>query len=223
MRHRFRTFILLALFGATCLPAEADERVIGAFSDKDISEWEPHTFSNRTRYRFVDLNGRVALEARCDNAASGLIRRESIDLSETPLLHWSWRVDDTFNGTEETTRAGDDFPARVYVISRNRLFPWRSRALSYVWAGTQPVGSDWPNPHLSQTHMIVKRSGPPPRPGTWHSETVDLRDDFQRYHDRTPDTVDAIAIMTDCDNTGGTARAWYGDIILMDEPGNDPD
>lgn len=32
-----------------------------------------------------------------------------------------------------------------------------------------------------------------------------------------PPEAEAIAIMTDTDNTGGTAEAWYGDIILSTE------
>jgi len=33
----------------------------------------------------------------------------------------------------------------------------------------------------------------------------------------TPLTAGAVAIMTDTDNTGETARAWYDDIVLRRE------
>lgn len=41
-----------------------------------------------------------------------------------------------------------------------------------------------------------------------------MRDDFQRYHAQDIATIDGVAIMTDCDDTGGTARAQYGDIAF---------
>lgn len=38
-------------------------------------------------------------------------------------------------------------------------------------------------------------------------------DDYRRAFGEDPPHVGAIAIMTDTDNTGETATAWYGDIV----------
>jgi len=37
-----------------------------------------------------------------------------------------------------------------------------------------------------------------------------VRADFRQLHGIEFDTVDALAIMTDCDNAGQQATAWYG-------------
>ncbi|MEX0729145.1 MAG: DUF3047 domain-containing protein [Aquisalimonadaceae bacterium] len=211
MQRRFRTSALIVLL-SLYLPVTAAERVIGAFSDKDISDWEPHAFKGETDYRLVEIDGRNVLSAECNNAASGLFYRQTINLRHTPILRWSWRVDNTFNHTDETIRTGDDFAARIYVVRENPILHWRTRALNYVWASRMPRGSDWPNPFLSQARMIAMRSGSPAEPGTWHTEEVNVRADFKRFHGVETDTISAVAIMTDCDNTGKTARAWYGDL-----------
>jgi hypothetical protein len=42
-------------------------------------------------------------------------------------------------------------------------------------------------------------------------------DDYRAcFHDAPPDPV-AVAVMTDADNTGSLATAWYGDILFARE------
>lgn len=93
--------------------------------------------------------------------------------------------------------------------------PWRSRAVNYVWASAMPVGTSWPNAYLGQTHMVALRSGPPDAPGQWMTERRNVRDDFRRFHGMEIDSIDAVAIMTDCDDLGATAEAWYGGLRFL--------
>jgi hypothetical protein len=139
-----------------------------------------------------------------------------VDLTRTPVLEWSWRVDDTFGDIDETKKAGDDYPARIYVVDEHPIFPWRTRALSYVWSSAMPEGADWPNAYAGQVHMIAVDSGTEGL-GTWQSYRRNLRADFRRYHDREVERVDAIAIMSDCDDTGKRSEAWFGEIRLRTE------
>ncbi|MDT8406358.1 MAG: DUF3047 domain-containing protein [Methylococcales bacterium] len=46
----------------------------------------------------------------------------------------------------------------------------------------------------------------------WQCEKRDLRADWQRAFGETPDKLDAIALMTDSDNSNGKTKAYYGDI-----------
>jgi len=52
------------------------------------------------------------------------------------------------------------------------------------------------------------------RSGEWHAEERDIFVDYQNLFGSDPGEVRAIAIMTDTDDTGGEATAWYGDITL---------
>jgi hypothetical protein len=49
------------------------------------------------------------------------------------------------------------------------------------------------------------------------TEERDLFADYRLLFGTDPPDAEAIAIMTDTDNTGGSAEAWYGDIILSTE------
>ena len=49
-------------------------------------------------------------------------------------------------------------------------------------------------------------------------ESIDLYADFKRAFGEEPGPITGIGIMTDTDNTGEKARAWYGDIRLLRAP-----
>lgn len=188
------------------------------YTPEDIIEWERHSFSGETRYELVEVDGRQAVHARCTEAsASGLFLQEDVDLEATPVVEWRWRVDETFSGIDEITKAGDDYPARIYAVDEHSILRWRTRALNYVWSSEMERGADWPNAYASQAHMIAVRSGAPDEKGEWHTERRNLREDFRRYHDRDLERINAFAIMTDCDDVGEPAEAWYGEIRLLPE------
>ncbi|MDH3413546.1 MAG: DUF3047 domain-containing protein, partial [Gammaproteobacteria bacterium] len=108
------------------ITASSGERTVSVLTAADISAWAPWAFSGETRYTPVEIDQRRAVEAISDHAASGLYRKIAIDLHETPLLHWSWRVDNTLGDINERTKEGDDYPARVYVLAAHPLFFWRT-------------------------------------------------------------------------------------------------
>jgi hypothetical protein len=64
--------------------------------------------------------------------------------------------------------------------------------------------------------MIVVESGDA-KAGTWVDERRNLLDDYRRAFGEDPPKVSGVAIMTDTDNTGETATAWYGDISFLGE------
>lgn len=186
------------------------------FPPELIVGWEEHSFAGSTVYDLVEVDGRTAVHAVCqDGTASGLFYREEIDLSETPILEWSWRVDETLEGVDETRKEGDDYPVRVYLVEERQLLSWRARALNYVWAHDQPRGSDWVNPHSSRVRMVAVRSGRPDEPGVWRTEQRDVRRDFRELHDRDVSHLQAVAIMTDCDDTNQRLEGWYGSLRFL--------
>ncbi|TGG95402.1 DUF3047 domain-containing protein [Natronospirillum operosum] len=201
--------------GALASAAPAETRV---FTPQDIIEWERHSFNGETQYELVEVDGRSAVHAICtEGTASGLFLQDDIDLTATPVVEWEWRVDETFSSIDETTRAGDDYPARLYAVDEHRIRIWSTRALNYVWASEMPAGEDWPNAYQRRAHMIAMQSGPPEERGTWVTERRNLREDFRHFHDRELERLNAFAIMTDCDDVGEPIEAWYGEIRLLAE------
>jgi len=188
------------------------------FSPAEMMEWDQRSFSGETSYRLARVDGRQAVHAVCDEgAASALYTRTEIDLRETPVIEWSWRVKETFSGIDERTRSGDDFAARIYLVDERSILRWRTVALNYVWASEEPRGADWPNPYTARVHMLAVRSGPPAEPGQWVTHRRNVRDDFEQFHGRELDRLNGLAIMTDCDDVGEPVEAWYGAVRLLEE------
>ncbi|NGX15437.1 DUF3047 domain-containing protein [Wenzhouxiangella sp. XN24] len=188
--------------------------MIGDFSD-GLAAWEERSFSGETRYRVVELDNRAALEAIADDSASALYREIEIDLKNTPCLHWTWRIEAPLGSdTDERSKAGDDYPARLYVVRRGGLAFWRTRALNYVWSSNQPVGSRWDNAYAGENARMWALDSGATKAGEWVSHVRDVRADWRAAFGEDIDTLDGVAVMTDADDTGGAARAWYADIRL---------
>jgi hypothetical protein len=61
--------------------------------------------------------------------------------------------------------------------------------------------------------MIVIESGSD-KLNQWIAEKRDIAADYRKAFGEDPPAISGIAIMTDSDNTGESATAWYGDIIF---------
>lgn len=180
---------------------------------RDLDDWQKRAFTGETRYQPVEYRGRSALQADSMASASGLVRPLAIDLRKTPYLNWSWAVRERLAGVDERSRTGDDYPARVYVIFSTGPFFWQTRAINYVWSSNQMPGSVWPNSFTEKSTMVAVR-GPEDTLAEWHQEKRNVLDDIRRLTGEAIDNLDAVAIMTDTDNSGRKARAWYGGLFF---------
>lgn len=197
--------------------------------------WRPLTFKKikqHTQYRFVDDNGQTVIQADSRNSASGLIRKVSIDPREFHKITWRWKADAVYTKGDVSRKDGDDYPARIYITfaydpdqvgffekakyEAARLIYGETpplAAISYIWANRAPAGLMVANAYTDRVKMIVLQSGPD-RAGRWMEEKRDVYADFKKAFGREPTLISGVAIMTDSDNTGESARAWYGDIVF---------
>jgi hypothetical protein len=211
---RCRILLSAALLAVAILAGAADDRVIiGRFSAGDLTAWQPQSFKGETRYSFNERSGRKALFADSQGTASGLYREIRVDLRRTPWLNWSWRVDRVLKGVDERSQSGDDYPARVYVVVSGGAAFWKTRSLVYVWSSHQPIGATWSNAFTRNAQVMALRSGMKDV-GEWVSEKRNIRDDFRQLFGEDLDYIDAVALMTDTDNSGQRATAWYGDLYF---------
>ena len=207
--------VLLAVSFAA-LSARAEPLAVGRFSAGDFAGWQVREFEGETRYRIVELDGSRVLEADSVSSASSLYLEREIDLAATPVLEWRWRIERTPGVSDERVKDGDDFAARVYVVAPGEGWFSLPIAISYVWAGRARVGDFWPNPFTSKVTMFALDSGDR-QAGDWRTHRRDVRADFKRLFGRAVDRLEGVAVMTDSDNSGRRARAWYGDIVFHPE------
>lgn len=193
----------------------AEEIQVSRFGADGLAGWESKSFKGVTEYRLVKEEGRVVVKAVSHAAASGLIRKLRFDPSKYRYLRWSWKIAHTVKGGDEKSKAGDDYAVRVYVLFPGQFF-WQMKAINYIWANRLAKGKSAPNTFASNAKMVAVESGNE-KAGQWLAEERDLLADYRSLFGAEPHEAEAIAIMTDTDNTGGSAEAWYGEITLSTE------
>lgn len=213
-RRRWLTTVLA--FGAwpPSIGSAAESNVpVGAFSKGLWTGWETKAFKGETAYALTydpERNATV-LEARSQAAASGRYRWMKVDLIKTPFLNWSWKVKEVVTDVDENTKAGDDFSARIYVVVERGFMGLGSLSLNYVWACQHVVGVAWPSPFPGNVRLLAVDAGPAHLNSCISHKRNVLRD-FREQFGEDIRSIDAVALMTDTDNSGQNAHAFYGDI-----------
>jgi Protein of unknown function (DUF3047) len=179
------------------------------------SRWQEQTLlAGATVYEVAPAAGRPALRASSKSSASSLYRRLDLPMPSAARLRWSWLVQEAVPLTvSERTKSGDDYAVRVTVVFEHSALPLRSRALQYVWATREPVGTVFPSPYSGNVGMIVLRTGGA-EAGVWREENRDILADYVRFFGRPATRLSAVAIMTDSDNSRTKAEGWYAGLKL---------
>ncbi len=217
--RRYVAALVFAFLIAMDVPAglAAGPLLIDDFGTGLSPRWEKKVFKGETVYAPVIDEGRPALKAESRETASALIYRVYLDPKTYPRLSWSWKIARTIRKGDERTKGGDDYSARVYLVYPSVLF-WKTRAVNYIWANRLSRGAFLPNAYTGNAVMVAVESGEA-NAGRWIDEERDLVEDYRRAFREDPPKVGAVAIMTDTDNTGEEAVAWYGAIrFLPPEP-----
>ena len=114
----------------------------------------------------------------------------------------------------EKVKSGDDYAARIYVVIDGGILAWRTRTLCYVWANGASKGEMWQNAFAGKNVMMVALKNREDRLSTWYSEKRNVYEDLKKVFGTRYDFIDAIALMTDTDNSHGQVKAFYGDIYF---------
>lgn len=209
-----RSLLSILIFFSASLSFANDRLLIGEFSQQSLDGWESKEFDNETNYAFVKQDGQYVLAANSEDAASGMFRKIEIDLKTYPYLNWRWRIKQAFPSIDETQKENDDYVARIYVVKSGGFFFWKTKALNYVWSSRDQKEAQWPNAYApNNTEMLAVRSSKD-QSGIWYTEKRNVYEDLKDWLGEEVETIHAIAIMTDTDNTGMTAEAYYGDIFF---------
>jgi hypothetical protein len=196
--------------------AHADTIAVSRFESDGLAGWVRKSFRGETEYSLVRDGESTVLKAHSRATASGIYRKVTIDPLQYRYLRWKWKVVEPLGNGMEKTKAGDDYSARMYVVFPGFFF-WQTKAINYVWAGRLPKEESFPNPFTRNAMMVVVESGAD-KAGSWVNEQRDILADYRHLFGGEPRKLGAIAIMTDSDNTGGSATAWYSDITLSSTP-----
>jgi hypothetical protein len=127
--------------------------------------------SRHTQYELVTIDGRRAVKATAEASYANVVHRLNADVTATPRLQFSWRVDRFPAQSDLAVKAGDDLAAKVCVLFDlplsqlgffdrlkiqlgRRLFKLDLPAATvcYVWDRTLPPGTWLPNAYTDRVH-----------------------------------------------------------------------
>ncbi|SFF66700.1 Protein of unknown function [Fontimonas thermophila] len=227
----------LALLWPAALAAQILD--VGRFEAESVeipAPWrlvQPSTKVPPTRYRLRAWDGVMAIEARAEASMAMLARPLTVDLGQTPVLCWRWRIEAPLRSADLRTKSGDDFAARVYLslsvdpavltlsqrlkLALGRQLYGRDlpdAAINYVWDNTHPVGFTAPNAYTDLARMMVLESGAG-RAQRWVEERRDVLTDARTLFGTDRIRAIQLAVASDTDNTGETAHAGFADFHFV--------
>jgi hypothetical protein len=199
--------------------------------------WTLAKFKKQTSYDLVLKDGATVVMARADDSASALLHPlDRVDPRQYRDLAWRWKTEALIRDQDNTRSATEDAPLRLVIRFdgdrskldfSERMFSAQVKAvtgqelpyatLMYIWARNAPRETVITSRFTERIRMIVAESGAD-RLGSWQQVRRDLYDDYRRAYGEEPGPITGIGIMTDTDNTGAQAQAWYGDIVLGTGP-----
>jgi len=200
--------VLMLLFP---LLAHGDQAIV-RFPVSGLSSWQKKSFKGDTAYTTEKEGDSVVVRAESSNAASGYFRNISLDAKKYPYINWSWKVQGVVPAEDPYSKAFDDYAARVYLVFPGKLF-WQTRSIVYVWSDRLPAGKIIASPYSDRVAIVSVESGNR-YAGIWRQERRNYVEDYRGYFHKEPEDPAAVAFMTDTDNTGSHALAWYGDIFF---------
>ena len=239
--NKIKLMLVAAALHSATLGADT---YLDRFSESKASSipaaWQPYTFPGEvepTEFSIAfdaDLQQNV-LQADANASVSGMAHELEVDLSEQPFFHFAWKVDSSVAAADLTSKEGDDYAARVYVLfdyPRSRL-SWGTRvqlslaeklygseiptaALIYVWDNKHPPETTVANAYTDRARMIVLDSGDQ-HAGSWRYHRRDVAADFERAFGESAPAVSAVVVASDTDNTSSQARAYFADLYFSDD------
>lgn len=202
-----------------------------------LDAWRPLTFpkiSRHTQYNVVTDGSNRVLRTEARASASGLIHRNTFNVTRYPILTWRWKTEAVYVKGDARLKEGDDYPIRVYVVfeydPRRVGFGMRTKyglakklygeypphsSLNYIWANRRHAKRILRSPYTDRSMMIVLRAGAGDI-GRWVEERVNILDDYRAAFGEFPPSEASLAIMSDSDNTGEFTVS-YVDFIEMNK------
>ena len=153
------------------------------------------------------------IKAEAEAKGSGLGKEILIDLSKTPFINITWKVEKDLSGIVENSKKGHDYAARVFVIKKTGSTLLSNRAINYVFSSNNKIGSNWPSPYTKKSIDYVL-STTLNNFNQWVTVKANVKEDFMKLHGIEVNDISGIAIMTDTDNSKMKAISYYQDIYF---------
>ena len=170
----------------------------------------------KTKYSLGNNENGNYLRSEAENAASGIGKDVRIDLSITPYINITWKIEKDLSGINENSKKGHDYAARVLVVKKTGITPLSNRAMNYVFSSNNEINNNWPSPYTKKSIDYIL-STTKENLNEWVTVKANVKEHFKKYHELVIDEIDGVIIMTDTDNSKLKAIAYYQNIYFSAE------
>jgi hypothetical protein len=210
------------------VPGESPSVVVMDFREPLAIDSLPDGWHHRTFFStapmqisFVTKEGRPSIRLATHHSGSMLYRFTDLPLDQYPMLAWDWFVEQPIvSEVDETTKAGDDHPARLYLKFRSA--DGGSHAMEIIWGNRKLHAGDWKYlksfwSRSAFPHYVAR--GGDENAGRWHDEQADMRTLYRNnWGDPSGANLQEVALFCDTDATGAESVAYFSSVRVERAP-----
>jgi len=196
--------------------ALAEKVTVFNFTEDEFKTLQVKKVKGETTWRLGSNENGNFIKAEAEGKGSGLGKEVKIDLSKTPFINITWKVEKDLSGIDEKTKKGHDYAARVFVIKKTGSTMLSNRAINYVFSSNQNVNENWRSPYTKKSVDYVL-STTKENLDTWVTVKANVKDHFKKFHDLDVVDLTGVAIMMDTDNSKLKAISYFQNIYFSAE------
>ena len=215
MKKNFLKIIFLSFF--TLSNAIAEKVNVFDFTEEEFKTLKVgKKYKGETTWTLGSNENGNFIKAEAEGKGSGLGKEVLIDLSKTPIINITWKVEKDLSGIVENSKKGHDYAARVFVIKKTGSTALSNRAINYVFSSNNDVGKNWQSPYTKKSIDYVLSSTKKDL-NTWVTVKANVKEDFMELHGIAVSDISGVAIMTDTDNSKLKAVSFYQNIYFSEK------
>tara|TARA_B100000787_G_scaffold2464_1_gene1847 strand:+ start:320 stop:934 length:615 start_codon:yes stop_codon:yes gene_type:complete len=201
---------------AFSVAALAEKVIVFDFTEDEYKTLKVKKVKGKTTWNLgLNENGNY-IKAEAKGKGSGLGKEVGIDLSKTPFINITWKVEKNLSGINENSKKGHDYAARVFVIKKTGSTALSNRAINYVFSSNNKIDDNWPSPYTKKSIDYVL-STTTKNFNEWVTVKANVKEHFKKFHDLDVRELTGVAIMTDTDNSKLEAISYYQNIYFSSE------
>jgi hypothetical protein len=194
----------------------AEKVIVFDFTEEEYKSLKVKKVKGLTTWTFGSNKNGNFIKAESQGKGSGLGKELAIDLSKTPFINITWKVEKDLSGIIENSKKGHDYAARVFVIKKTGSTALSNRAINYVFSSNNEIDENWPSPYTKKSIDYVL-STTINNLDKWTTVKANVKEHFKRFHDLDIKDLTGVAIMTDTDNSKLKAISYYQNIYFSAE------
>jgi hypothetical protein len=177
--------------------------------------WESRSLGRPARYDLsvVAEGGRNVLHLVSDDEHTVIGKPLHVNLKDTPILEWSWKVVALPTGADLRRKETSDSAVALFVAWRRVPEFLRSRLIGYAWDTATQGPPVFGSPKTRTVTYVVVRSGAADL-GRWITERRDVWADYRAIYGSDPETPSLLSISIDTNDTRSHAESFIGPILF---------